>query len=482
MHPFVKSSLFFLAGMILSWPGVYADAEPADWEADVAYQDEVRARNLERVRQMDEENRERHGDDTDMLVLPGLLADRTGQWVRVQAEATGLAGVEPIEFWLIAETSGHDYEAIAVSFALPSHVHKALEFIGMEAGHPVDVGARLFWPRGERVIMTFRWEDDEKGERVFRAEDLILDQETQEAMPPTGLVFVGSQWRKDPITGASVYAAETPTSPQSIASDYNESTTVLDVPRQAAQTDVYRRYIPYPERQPVFGQRLEITLKPEFPDEHKRLIDLVLHVDPETDAIAEDMDALRYRLKDEHGERVHEGDRLHHVLAAFEQLVTDSRDPFVTVVPDPNMTVGLVQTLYVLMHGLEGEDGIRLSPQPEEHLFYKAFMPDERFRVRARRPSQPLELHLVRDEEGQVTGTLIRLDRVDDDNDRHPPLKPTEYPVETSEALRERIEKIAHRIPVLLVFAPEDLAYGHLLDFIDPVREHHPTVYIYLPE
>lgn len=457
-----------------------ADSEPADWEAEIAHQDDVRERNLEIVRGMDEQNRERYSDDPDMLVLPGLIASRTGQWVRLQAEATGLAGVEPIEFWLIAETSGHDYEAIAVSFARPSDVHKALEFIGMEAGHPVDVGARRFWPRGERVIVTFRWEDEEKGEREYRAEDLILDREIEEAMPRSGLVFVGSQWREDPISGEKIYAAESPVSPQSIASDYNERTTVLDVPRQAVQTDVYRRYVPYPERQPVFGELVEVTLRPEFTDDHRRVLDLTLYVEPEPDTIAADLDALRYRLKDGQGERVHEGDRLHHVLAAFERLTAANHDPFVTIVPGRDMTLEVLQNLYVLMHGLEGEEGIRLDPQPDEHLFYKAFMPDERFRQRERRPSQPLELHLAMDDEGSVTGTLVRLDPVHEEGEPRPRLEPTEYPVDSPARLLEKIEAIDHRVPVLLVFPPNDLVYGQLLDFIAPVRDRHPTVYIFL--
>lgn len=130
------------------------------------------------------------GINTNLLVRPGLTADRTAQWVRVEAVATGMAAQDLVEFMLISEKSGHDYEAFAVSRAQPSEVHRALEYIGIPAGTPVDPETFRFWPKGEPVHITCSWTPAETNRREhatdiqgpIRMEELILDTRTRQTL------------------------------------------------------------------------------------------------------------------------------------------------------------------------------------------------------------------------------------------------------------------------------------------------------------
>ncbi|EFK96106.1 secreted protein, partial [sediment metagenome] len=148
-----------------------------------------------------------------LWVRPGLVADRGTRRVRVYGESTSLNLGDPVEFPLIAEQSGKDYEALAVSFAQPSDVHRALEFIGLRPGAATSPSGLRFWPRGERVRVTFDLiATNGAATPICRAESLVTDTRTDAPLPETGFVFCGARWTHgtddtSPATGL-VYAAD----------------------------------------------------------------------------------------------------------------------------------------------------------------------------------------------------------------------------------------------------------------------------------
>ena len=87
-----------------------------------------------------------------MLVLPGAAGrPQKSCVVTLWGEATGVSPDAPIEFLLIPTDSGHDYEALTISFAKPSDIHRALAFIGLKPGKSVDYAAYRYWvSKGER--------------------------------------------------------------------------------------------------------------------------------------------------------------------------------------------------------------------------------------------------------------------------------------------------------------------------------------------
>ena len=130
--------------------------------------------------------------NADVLVLPGLVADRKARRILLDVATTGVEKGKPIEFWLIGDTSGHGYESLAMAFAKPSAVHRALEFIGLKPGRPVNANAMQFWSKGERVFVSLTRAAGDPPEKAVRMESLLHDTRTGKPLAETGFAFTGS--------------------------------------------------------------------------------------------------------------------------------------------------------------------------------------------------------------------------------------------------------------------------------------------------
>ena len=440
----------------------------------------VHERNRAAVNELCRKNTEKYKDNADMLVLSGLLADRQHKLVLVQAEATGIGKDVPVEFFLIGQNSGHDYEALAVSFARPSDIHKALVFIGMTPGRPVDPAKFHFWPKGERVFMTFASHSASPGLKPVRAEKLIFNRRTGNPLPDTGLVFIGSLLADSAARpGAKVYAADT-REPNSIASNYNERESVLDVPRQAPQSAVYGEQSVNPEFLFPSNSLLQVTMEPEYVGGKIRTMNLSLTVNVQSSPTGTSPARPVFSLVDVDGRKFNDGSEPHGVLQILASLVENGHDPFVTVRFDGELPLAAVQNLCLILSSMEKENGIRVEPL-SGHPYYKAFLPDPQFRDRTGRISQPWELHLSMTDSG-ISGILTQIKQVWRGGTLRPDLDVMDYDVPTPEALRKELDRRGPGLPVILVFAQPAVTYGQLLDFLSPVLTTHPTVHVFLPE
>jgi hypothetical protein len=441
----------------------------------------VRTQHLARARQLFTEESQRFGQNTNMLVRPGLLADRTSRWVRVYGETVGMNQfVTPqVEFALIAEASGKDYEALAVAFAKPGDIHAALVFIGLHPGHPVDYAKRQFWPKGDRVRMTFEWEGTNGANRTLRAEDLIMDSRTGQSMPPQGFAFVGSAWEPRPgVPGERVYAADA-FDPMSVASEYNDPETVLDVPQRAGKGDVYNVHIRNPDVDVPKCAWLRVRLEPEFRDRVTQAVDLDLRLTVSSTNPAVTIQDVQFTLASTNGQIRQPGLGVKQLLAAFEKIVAAGQEPFVTLLPDANLPLSALHDAYRLLASLEDDNGIRIEPPPPGHLYFQAFLPQERLRERANRPVQPLELQLT--ERGRaVTGELRQIDEIWADEATNAVYTVHTFAVSGAAALSGLLEP-RKTPPVLLIFAPPTMTYATLMSFVRPAMVTHPTIYIFLP-
>ena len=433
------------------------------------------------VKDVTEANRRRYEGDADVLVLPGLVANRRERRVRVQAQATTIGLRDPVEFFLVAADSGHDYEALAISFAQPVDIHRALEFIGMAPGHPVDTSKLRFWPKGERVLMTFLYGDPLTGPGPVRAEALLLDQRTQAPLAALGMVFAGSSWLAHPDRpGEKLYAADR-LEPHAIASSYNERTTVLDVPRQEGQGEVYGRLTANPERRLPAGDMVEVIMEPERRDGTMRVRELLLEVNVKDGSRGEGMADLELRLLPEGGKPLNRETGLNGALGTLTSLAEGDHDVFLSIHVAAEVTLAAVRGLFTILSSIEGERGIRVEPPLPGHLYYKAFLPDEKHRDRANRISQPWELRL-RPGPGAVTGTLTRIEQTWRDDTLHPDLKATDWAVDSSEALRRELDARGPGMAVVLVFAPPGLTHGSLMEFLAPALATHGTIHVFSDE
>lgn len=414
------------------------------------------------------------GAQTTLFVRPGLIADRTGRVVRIAATTTSLKANDPVEFPLITRNSGKDYEALAVSQASALDIHESLRFIGLEPGQGVDPSQLRFWPKGDRIKMVFHIANAQSPSGSLLhlpVEHLIQDTRTGKTLPETGLVFTGSEWvpAGDPPTGR-VYAADA-YGPGSIASVYNEGFTVMDVPRRAPQHEVYTCLIPNPDHRLPANQLIEITLEPLYRDTLPHRFDLSLLVAPNGTN-------LSYTLLNSQGHALNTNQSRNGMLAALSRYSTADRDAFVTLIPDDALALQDVQALANLINSLDNERGIRVEPPPPRHPYFRAFLPNEKFRKREERFDKVAELHL-NTREGITTGELIRVKSEWKGDDSAPVYHETRIPIPAPEALEPVLKTPEEPPTVLLIFAPATLRYGTLREFCATALRQKMILYVF---
>lgn len=433
-----------------------------------------RAANIAFVQAQDKAWRARYGGDSNAMIRPALLADRAKGEVRFWAEATGLTNTSPVEFFLIDLASGHDYEAAAVSFARPSDVHAALEFIGMRAGQPCDPSAMRFWPRGERVIVRCEWQHRGTNCRA-RIESLMVDTSKGRPLPSTGLVFTGS-YRVPGQPATNNYAADT-LPPQAIAGNFNERSLVLDLPWQAQQSEVYGRYMMNSAMPLERGKLIQVVMEPEHRDGRLRVVQLQLAVAPGTNSAASAIGELKFTLRDPaQSAPLADGD-LTATLAAFKRLGDAERDPFVTLRFDPRLNLAAVRAVGEFINSIDSEQGIRVDAPPPGHPFYRAFAPPDRFRNRAERPSQPWELRLTGAD--GLPGVLSRIEEQFDALKGASTFTVHDTPVASVAELTAALNK-QEWPKVIFIYAGKGHRYGHIQPLYAALAENYPTIYIFV--
>lgn len=427
------------------------------------------------------DNLAKYKDNPDFLVRPGLLADRKDKTVRLWGRSTHLSTTDPAEFFVIPGDSGKDYEAVAVAYVKASDVRSALEFIGMKPGRTTNFGANVFWPKGERVIAWFEWNqpsekpDGKPEPKRARAEDILFDIKTNRPFPQTGFIFTGSTFLKSEDDDKQIFAADA-LDARSVIADYNERSSILDVPRQAPQGAVYGSIKLNPAHRFGPEKPLQITLEPEHKDAKLRVRDLSLDITiPPGTAFQNG----GYVLKDAQGNALTAQPTFINALAEFGKLVDAGIDPYVTLSLDGNMTLAAARNLSLFLATIDSEKGIRIEAPRPGQLYYRNFTPLEDWRAREKRLGRPWELH-VSEKDGHVSGTLILPADQIDNNQGVGDLKfPVGSPEDVAKVLQEKSDKWAHSV---YIFAPPDMTVGPLLKFITPGMKIRPAMYIFLPE
>jgi hypothetical protein len=487
---------------------VAATASAADPAPEEPSLPALRQANEKAVAQADADNRTKFKDNKDVLLLPGgLVANRKDKTVTFLGEATALAADKPIEFFLIYTDSGKDYEALLVSFAKPSDVHKALEFIGMTPGKPIDYPSHRYWPKGERVFVNVSWTPPPPPDlpppagpppaarasttqplpQQVRVEHLVLDARNNKPLAEDGLMFVGSVWTtmlNDPKK--LVYAADL-SEARAIATDFNEPTTVLDVPRQARKGEVYSFQVPNPQYRFGLCQLVTLTIEPEHKDGKKRVCDLALSIAPKAGGDKTALKDVEFNLFElelpptkQSAPLNTDGKTLAHVLGALGKVIEDHRDPYVRLDFDGSLTLATVQKISALLAAAEGQGVLRIEPPSSGQPYFRAFLPPEKWRDRRARFGQPWELRLTYTD-GKPAAKLLEI-RENWDVANPPLLEEKETPAATAQEMAKSLnDQDKDRPRPLCVFVEPDLTYGQLTSFLGPSLETHNQVYVFLP-
>ena len=120
---------------------------------------------------------------------------------------------------------------------------------------------------------------------------------------------------------------------------------------------------------------------------------------------------------------------------------------------------------------------VRVSPPRPGRLYYQAFLPDPAYRNRSKRPSQPIELHL-RESNGSFSATVMELTEVWNEG-RSPDILEKRVDISTPEDWQAYLNKRVQKNPVLFLYASGDTPHSVILEWVSPVLEQFPIVFVY---
>jgi len=434
-----------------------------------------RLANLAFVSAQDDTWLKAHGNDSNIFLRPGLRADRAQREVVVWAEATGLSESSPVEFFLVAPESGHDYEAAAISFAKPSDIHAALEFIGMRPGRPIAPAENQFWPKGERVLVECEWTNSNGTVQRMPLENLCYDKQRRAPMPAKGLVFTGS-YRSEKHPPTNNYAADL-FAPNAIAGNYNDAALVLDVPWRAGQSEIYGNFTGNPAAGLRKGQMIRCRMTPEYTDGRLRVANLHLSVTHPSSNAAPSIKELIFTLTNrDTGAKLATGP-LHAILAQFNQFKETGRDPFVVIEFDGNLPLESVVTAARFLYPLDDANGIRIEAPPAGHPYIKSFAPEDKLRSRAERPSQPWELQLSTNT--AIIGILTKIHEDYDETTRKSTFTTEDFTVATPIELQMILRK-KEWPKVVFIYAAKKEKYSRARAIYERLAATHPIVYFFI--
>lgn len=473
----------------MAWPFLLAWPLPAQDAAPYKSKPKGHEKNKQLAISAHEDNLKKYADDNSLLVLPGLVADKRRKRVEVLVERTAVGRDAPCEFTIIAESSDHGYEALLISFAKPSDVHRALQFIGTEPGETFDPGALRFWAKGEPFVLSIV----RTNEAPLRLEQLLVDRRTGKTLREEGFLFTGS--RMVPAindTRRTVYAADE-YQPKSIVSLFNATYSVLEVPYSAPKEVVYQNTSVNPERELPEGALLTLVIEPVNKDDTKRAKDLVLLVQagrtPADKPLTgiERLGSLSLQLKD--AETVLNGKpTLVSVVDKLASLDRKRHAYYLAVSFGDDVELGHAEALARFLSVIDSEKGVRIEPPPSGQLYYRAFTPDQRLLDREARLYHPWELALA-EKDGRVSGKLLQIDSVWKRGAAASELEITERPVSGPQDLRKELDAEVERArkantrakpSVIMVFAPSTLQYGQVTKFLAPALPTHKSIHVYL--
>ena len=417
--------------------------------------------------------------NADVLVLPGLVANRKEKTVEVQVESTGLKADDLAEFLLVGHESSHGYEALLWAHAKPSDIQRALIFIGIKPGAPRNPLLPQLSRGGDRVTLTVREKDGES----YPIERLIFDKTTEKTWPEDGFVFSGSLRIPAGAKQAGELVADHDEL-RSVASLYSEPTAVLDVPRRINQGEVYGQQVVNPELVSKGGDLLTVVMTPG-PSDGKpppKNLNLLIYTSKGTNGVVCRLSEKEKVLCDEA-----------QIASVIEQVVglkKESGTPFVHLAFGKDIPLAIVGKVAMVMTMMETMDVVAIEPPTGTELYYRAFAPNNEWLKPDGRPCQPWELHLDR-EQGKVAGALIWNEPIYSADGLQQTFKKHEVKVADAQAMKNHLEADAKKrkdagqssLPsVLLVYVNGNMSYGELMAFLTPALPTHGTVYVFLPD
>ncbi len=155
---------------------------------------------------------------------------------------------------------GKTHEAVVVLDCVPSGLQAGLLALGLNPGHPVEVGTNGEYhaPTGPKVEIEVRWKDRDGVEKTARAEDWVWNVKEEKAMPRTAWIFAGSFMQDNPAEPEKqTFAADYV---KSLVTTYHDASSILENPLAEGADDTL--YYSNEHAVPPVGTPLTVSFHP----------------------------------------------------------------------------------------------------------------------------------------------------------------------------------------------------------------------------
>jgi hypothetical protein len=208
-------------------------------------------------------------------------------------------------------------------------------------------------------------------------------------------------------------------------------------------------------------------------------MELALRVGIKDGASGASLKDLRLVLNDAKEKPVGKTSEMAGLLAALSDIVDGGHDAFVRIMPDEQVSLHALRQLFAVLDIVQAGSSVQIEPPPQGQLFYRAFLPDETWRDRAKRLNQPWELRL-RIQEGNVSGVFTDVTAKPVHAEGEAAFNAKDAPAPTPTALAKLLDERREDRRELYVLAPPNMSYGSLLAFLRPAISTRETIFLFL--
>lgn len=326
-----------------------------------------------------------------------------------------------IEFLFVGPDSDHDYEAMFKTVSPVGEIIDAFTKAGFPLGSAMSVNNCRFWATGDEVIM----------EPAFT--NLVRDIRS-EKQPK--IIYTGGARNAKGEADAAINM------PQAVFALYNCPQSLILFDDFLDQSATYGRF-KVAQKLPE-GEKRRITFRLVRGTSHKK----------ETVEI--------------------NGTNLAYVARCLKAKSSEAK---LDVLCDfsPKMTVKAARDAATLLQMLDSNK-IKINGVKEGQLYYKAYLPLEKWRDRKERLAQPPEVRFKPD--GSVSVTEIKEDW-SDENSLDPKLTPVEKNYTDIKAAAKDADAVAARVFSVFFYASETCEIGRIFEFRKHLKTDNLNIYVF---
>ena len=346
------------------------------------------------------------------LAASPVLVDAEKHAVTFTAVSTDCGLDMQLEFLFVGPESDRDYESMFVTEASVSELAEGFRKAGIPCGRPTDVRASRFWPVGNALELKPSFAE--------------LVREMRGDKTPS-VVFTGGTRDEKGVPEAQTNM------PGAVFALYTCGQSLVQLDDALDQSTTYGRF------QPAV----------KIPKGEKRTFTISWNGETCWEP---------YVLKLEHGKIPDALLTLKEKSSARELDVTTDFSSDLTL----KEAIGVATALSML-----DSPRVKLNGAASGQFFYRAFLPQEKWRDRKERLAQPPEVHLTDAESAKVVEIL---EDWSDSESLEPKLSAKEHIARSVSEAGALIARLGERTQTALVFAPESISLKRLYDLLGSVK------------